>query len=160
MSRQELVDRALALRALKLLVEAEEKRCRAELEIEFTDPGDRKIGKIAGRPVGNVQLINGSSTWAVADYEAWLAWVQKHRPDEIVDVVRPSYTKAVLAKLAKGDALVDGETGELIVPDGIVPKHSDPSIRISPSEDAPGVLLQAMGDAAVLLGFAVAGEIE
>ena len=161
-NREELANRVIALRALRELITAEEASLRVELAEHFTLPGQREVGVINGHPAGNVQLIKGTSSWTIDNYDAWLAWVEKHHPDEIETTkgVRSSFTNAVMAKLRRGDPIVDEATGELIVPDGIAPKSSQPSLRVTPTKDAPVILLQAMGDLAVVLGLAVAGELE
>lgn len=157
-TREELANRALALRALKELVVAEELRVRAEMAEAFTLPGQREVGTINGQKVGAVALINGTSSWVVDDSSAWLRWVEENHPEEIVPTVRASFTAAMIAKLKKGDP--DESTGEVVSPAGIVPKSSPPSLRVTPTKEAPGILLQAMGDAAVILGLAVSGELE
>ncbi len=159
MNREELANRALALRALRELITQAENEVREELAEAFQVPGTREMGQVGGRVIGSVQLIKGTSSWAVADYEAWLRWVKDNNPGELVEVVRPSYTTAMLKKYKDGGAMIDEETGEAIVPDGIVPKSGQPSIRVSASKDAPGIILQAMGDAAVILGLAVPAEL-
>lgn len=157
MSREEVAQRLLVLRALKKAITDAE----AELDTSvFSKPGQREVGDIGGRDLGSVQLIKGVSSWTVADQDAWVRWVQKHRPDEIVPAVRTSYRDAVLADLKAGRTPVDEDTGEILVPDGIAPKSGQPSIRVSPSKDAPQIVIDALGDLAVTLGIAVRGELE
>lgn len=160
MSREELANRALTLRALRELITAEEQNVREQMAQEFRLVGQREVGAIGGKAIGSVQLIKGTSTWTVDDSAAWLSWVEQNHPDEIVPMVRPSFTTAMITKLRNGGAEVDEETGELEVPAGIVPRSSAPSLRVTPTKDAPGILLQAMGEAAVLLGLAVPAELE
>jgi hypothetical protein len=159
-NRQDLTNRALALRALRDLVTAEEAAVRQQLATEFTLPGQREVGHLDGHITGTVQLIKGTSSWVVDDYEAWLQWVIANRPDEVVPSVRPSFTKAILNQLKKDEAPVDHETGELEVPAGILPKSGAPSIRVTPTEDATKILLQLLGDHAVTVGLAEQAELE
>lgn len=161
-TREELAQRVLVLRGLRMLVQAEENAIRAELDAAFHIPGQREPARLLGQDLGSVQLIKGSSSWKVTDPDAWQAWVEAHNPGEIVTTktVRSSYTDAVLAKLKAGGAEIDEETGEAVVPPGIAPTFSAPSIRVSPSKEAPRIVLDALGDAAVLIGLAEHAELE
>lgn len=76
-----------------------------------------------GRVLGTVTLTDGKTGARVTDEAAFTAWVRKHRPDEIVETVRPSYQKAVLAEAKDAGAPVTRD-GELIP--GVEIVHGDP----------------------------------
>lgn len=161
MNREEATTRLLILRGLADLVAAEITRTRQVAAELFTRPGQREVGELHGQPIGNVRLDKGTSTWGVVDPDAFLGWVRANRPDEVVvtERVRPAYQAAVLKHLQVEDALLDRDTGELEVPDGVAPKHGKPTLKVTPVAETNGVVLAALGDAAAVLGLAGPPEL-
>lgn len=79
---------------------------------------------------GTVSVVRPKRVAYIADPDAFLAWVQEHRPDEIVHSVRPSFAEAYLAELGMDSS------GECFDRDGeIVPwaasKMGRPHLRVA-----------------------------
>lgn len=57
-------------------------------------------------PYGPLSVGGGDARIQVADERGFLEWVKENHPEQIMDAVRPAYTKALLAQLAY-DAAAD-----------------------------------------------------
>lgn len=134
---------------------------REAAKAAFVKVGQREIGELDGQDIGSVQLTKARESWVVEDPAAFQAWVEKHHPEHIVTVeqVASSFKDHVIAA-CKGEGMIDQETGELIIPPGIVPKRGQPILTVTPSKDAERIILRALGDAAVTLGLAERAELE
>lgn len=108
---------AVQLAVIKEVI-ARAKQAELDLKGVFLDelePGDAKQATLEdGVKLGRVSYVGGHSTPEVVDERALVKWVSRHRPDEIVKSVRPSYLASLKAS-AK-------EHGVPVTPDGeIVP---------------------------------------
>lgn len=126
-----LAARAAVLAAVKARVDAESSAARTALEdalrearkrhgtraVEVTVPDELAPD---GAAVASTVTFNrdGKPTVIVApgQMEAAIEWVAERFPDQIEEVIRPAYLKALLSGLkpAGGRDVVDGKTGELI----------------------------------------------
>lgn len=161
-TREDITNELLALTGLEKLIQQRKAELRAEAETVFTRAGQREIGVLAGDEIGNVQLCKAEPSWQVWDADAFLRWVKANRPDQIqtVESVYPAFTKQLLDSLKNGEPQIDPETGEYLVPAGIAPRSGKPSLRVTLAKSGPQTVLNALGDAAVVLGLAVPAEIE
>jgi hypothetical protein len=160
-AREEIATQLLTQRVILDLMRAADAETRALAKELFTKVGTREIGSLGDVDLGSVQLTKARESWVVADPDAFQAWVEKHRPDEIVtetrETVRSSFQKAMLDG-AKAGTLYD-ENGEAYVPDGLVPKVGQPILTVKPSDEAKAAVMAALGDAVVPLGLAAGGEL-
>lgn len=161
-AREDIATQLLTQRVILDLMREADGDTRATAKELFTKVGTREIGSLGDVDLGAVQLTKARESWVVTDAVAFQAWVEKHHPDEIVtetrQTVRSSFQKAIIDK-AKAGNLIDEETGEVIVPDGVVPKVGQPILTVKPSNEARAAVLVALGDAVVPLGLAVGGEL-
>lgn len=162
MSDQRLAaTRLIAARILKDLIGEQDTQLRADMQTGMLI-GDRATAVVYdtdGEPVivGHVQLTKGSSstTAAVTDPAALLAWVKEHAPTEIqtVESVRLSFQKALLDHVKADGGWVDAETGVLIEVDGITvsPPSGKPTLVVKPTEVAAEVIKSAWADGRLAL---------
>ena len=160
MDREQWAQRLLVQQVWMNLMSKANRETREAAKAAFTKPGQREIGDLDGHDLGSVQLTKGRESWVVDNPAEFQAWVSEHYPEHIIttESVASSFTSNVLAA-CKGDGFIDRETGEYIVPPGIVPKTGQPTLVVKPSDDAEKVVLDALGDAAVTLGLAEPAEL-
>lgn len=66
-------------------------------------------------PYGPLSVGGGDARIQIADERGFLEWVKENHPEQIMDAVRPAYTKALLAQLREVGAFIilpDGEVAE------------------------------------------------
>jgi hypothetical protein len=96
-----------------------------------------------GTKVGKVYRGGGNSLPVITDPEKFLAWVQEHRPGEVVPSVRESYQKALLEAIKKAGAPVDPETGEAVP--GVEFKESKAFVAVAyaDKQESPELIKEA-----------------
>lgn len=83
-----------------------------------------------GIKFGSVTMVNGSKRPAVVDRAAFLAWVRKAHPEQIVETVDPRYETRLLHAMVAIDNACDPDTGE-VVP-GVEICQGEPYISVRP----------------------------
>lgn len=161
MTREDITTRLLVQKIILNLMQTADAETREEAKRLFTKPGQREVGELAGQDIGSVQLTKAREAWVVADEAAFIGWVARHRPDEIItetrQTVSPAFRKAIL-EAAKSGEVVDSD-GVIEVPAGIIPRKGQPILTVTPAKGVEALVLDALGDAAVTLGLVVRGEI-
>lgn len=103
---------------------------RAELGLR---PGERQPGKVDGVTVGHVWVTDPDSKLVVIDPDRYLAWMAEHDSDSVVtETVRkvdPAVTKRILAD----GGIIDEDTGEITLPDGIIRDDPRPVLQVKPN---------------------------
>jgi hypothetical protein len=135
-------DLALRYALLKVLVaELADAKKVADCEIRDTwRPKDRLSAALPdGTVVAAVTLASGRTTAAVADTDAYEAWVRATHPEQIETVpaterINPEFTARLTSAAKKLGIAVDAETGE-VVP-GITVNEGDPYPMVKLAEDA------------------------
>lgn len=88
--------------------------------------------------LGTVTLAVGRVTAKVTDEQAFLAWVRKNHPGELVETVRDSFRRKVLdeavAKAEAGDPTAVGPDGEVLP--GVEVVHGLPYLACRPTDEA------------------------
>jgi hypothetical protein len=136
---KELTRKVALLTALKDAVEAELDAARAEARdviikareelgvksVEVTIP--------SGEVVATVTVAGGGVAPAVHYEDTFLRWVKENHPTEVVESVRPTFSKALLGRLEPaGDRWVDSATGEVVDGIGGRTKSEYISVRFKP----------------------------
>ena len=159
---REATIRLAALKVLRDKVSAAYDQARHDAR-EALDPGDRKTAYLpSGASIGTVTYTDGKTTAKIIDEAAFLAWVQRNAPDEIVTtkVVRWSYTNAVMSRCVSDDGeAIHGETGEVIPGIGFVTSASYVSARQSDEQLEAFVKAYTAGELATTLGALVATDL-
>lgn len=92
----------------------------------------------SGANLGSVSVAAGRVSVRVVDERAFVAWVAKNHPSELVQVVRESFKEKVLAsakaKAEPGDNTAVGPDGE-VVP-GLEVVHGTPYVTTRPTAEA------------------------
>ncbi|MCW2601832.1 MAG: hypothetical protein JWM02_3661 [Frankiales bacterium] len=154
-----LATRLIALRILKDLVADADTAVREELSALML-PGDRATAAVFEADtdfpvaVGHVlktKGTTGSTTAAVTDIDALLAWCKTHAPTEVqtVELVRPAFQKRLLDAVKADGVWMDTETGECFDVDGITvtpPSSGKPVLQVKPSEGAEALVRSAWRD--------------
>lgn len=96
------------IKAMKDALAVAEKKAKAELQEVIargtayaTVPNLGEVGTV-------VVTADVAGTWQVVNEAAFLAWVKEHRPGAIVESVRESDKKVILAEVEKLGVLPDG----------------------------------------------------
>ena len=139
-----------ALKTLSDRVAAELKAVRLEMQAALEVTGASRVeAKLPdGTKVGTISMSDPKPTAQVTDPDAFLGWVRKHSPANVVTrlvtEVRPAYTSALLAEMtAAGVAEVaDRETG-------VVEEVSGVEIRASRTRSHSARLADGGGEAIV-----------
>lgn len=124
MSLKDDAARAAVLKALLDAVTVEYKQVNARVSAGLLEEKKRTgtsqiAAEIEGTPVASIAWITPEAVPAVADDDAFTAWVAKHHPEQIerqfVTTVRPAFVKALLGEIeAAGRAQwCNKDTGEL-----------------------------------------------
>lgn len=118
--------RLAVLKAIRERIDSVDAVARDEAKEAFV-AGDRVTAALDdGTVVGSVTMTNPRRGWKVADPISFLAWVIENRPSAVVQSVRESDRRAILAAIDK--------TGEL--PDGVVEYEGTPTLSVRPDYDA------------------------
>ncbi|CAM4379435.1 hypothetical protein [Nocardiopsis rhodophaea] len=112
------------------------------------EPGERAHVRVCdgqgGRVrVGTVRVDPAPVSVKVDDEAAFVAWVAERAPGEIVQAVRESYRKRVLALVKEYGQFPDPETGELVDVPGVVREEGDPKVVVNPAQGAAEALAGA-----------------
>jgi hypothetical protein len=149
---------AMAAKLIADVVTAEHKPAKAGLLADMLDGGVERVGVTDddGAKLGAVSLTVRGPAPQVVDDRAFLAWVLKRYPDEIVQAVRASFTEKLLAGAKAVGEPIDPATGELI--DGVDMVAGEPYLTVRPTAEAKermretilasGLLQLTSGDAA------------
>lgn len=136
---KELTRKVALLTALKDAVEAELDAARAEARdviIKAREELGVKSVEVTvpdGEVVATVTVAGGGTAPAVHYDETFLAWVKENHPTEVVEAVRPAFSKALLGRLEQaGDKFVDPNTGEVVAGIGERLKSEYISVRFKP----------------------------
>jgi hypothetical protein len=153
--RKALVQRLLALKAIDDLLVADIRKTRAELATHFTDPGEREVGKLHDQLLGTVSLVNGAETWIVVDEAAFQDWVVQHYGDRaLIKSVDPIIRQVVLEACKQaGGVLIDKETGEIGLPEGVQQRIAAPTLKASTEKHAGWLVWQELDGALTQLGI-------
>lgn len=96
------------IKAMKDSLAVAEKNAKAELQ-EAVARGTAYATVPQLGEVGTVVVTADSQgTWQVVDEGAFVAWVKEHRPSAIIESVRESDKKSILADIEKAGVLPDG----------------------------------------------------
>lgn len=109
-----LAGRQLFIRAVLDDVKAADADTRRRLEpLLAADEG--VAGELPdGTRIGTVKRSKERRTAVVTDEAALLAWVEKHRPDEVMRSVNPAFVAALKATCKRLGEAVDVTTGEIV----------------------------------------------
>lgn len=92
----------------------------------------------SGANLGAVTIAAGRVSVRVVDEQAFVAWVRRNHPSELVQVVRDSFREKVFAsakaKVEPGDSTAVGPDGE-VVP-GLEVVHGTPYVTARPTAEA------------------------
>lgn len=106
------------------------------------EPGEKMKATLpGGMPIGTVQRTEVSNTVTVNPTEL-LAWVRKHRPDQIEEQVSPAYLAHLQEICRKHGVAVDETTGEIIP--GVELREGSSSFRVTPSKEGREYVLQKL----------------
>lgn len=155
MSDRLAATRLIAARVLRDLLAEQDSQLRQDMQAGMV-VGDRATAVVYENDepvvVGHVQLTKGTSTTtaAVTDAEALLAWVKEHAPTEVqtVELVRPSFQKTLLDQVKSVGGWLDPATGELLDVEGVTvtPATPRPTLTVKPTDDAADVVRRAWAD--------------
>ena len=158
---KELTRKVALLTALKDAVEAELDAARAEARdviIKAREELGVKSVEVTvpdGEVVATVTVAGGGTAPAVHYDETFLAWVKENHPTEVVEAVRPAFSKALLGRLEQaGDKFVDPNTGEVVAGIGERLKSEYISVRFKPEGRA--VIAEAWRSSEI--GLLLAGQ--
>jgi hypothetical protein len=158
---KELTRKVALLTALKDAVEAELDAARAEARdviIKAREELGVKSVEVTvpdGEVVATVTVAGGGTAPAVHYDETFLAWVKENHPTEVVEAVRPAFSKALLGRLEQaGDKFVDPNTGEVVAGIGERSKSEYISVRFKPEGRA--VIAEAWRSSEI--GLLLAGQ--
>lgn len=136
---KELTRKVALLTALKDAVEAELDAARAEARAVIIKAREElgvksvEVTTPDGEIVATVTVAGGGIAPAVHYDETFLAWVKENHPTEVVEAVRPAFSKALLGRLEQaGDKFVDPNTGEVVPGIGERSKSEYISVRFKP----------------------------
>lgn len=92
----------------------------------------------SGANLGAVTIAAGRTSVRVVDEQAFVAWVRRNHPSELVQVVRDTFREKVFAsakaKAEPGDSTAVGPDGE-VVP-GLEVVHGTPYVTARPTAEA------------------------
>lgn len=153
-----LATRLVCLRVLKDAVAQADTATRAALQAALL-VGDRATAAVTAEdgqpvPVGTVTATKGaagSTTAAVTDMDALVAWCRKWAPTEIqtVTTVQPAFQRMVLDVMKKSGGWMARDTGEIVPVDGITvtpPTPGAPGLMVKPTDAADAEVRAAWAD--------------
>lgn len=128
--------RLAALKVFEDAVKEEKAGTRTAVLDQLLELGVERLGiKMPdGTPLGTVRVSGGKEAARVVDEQAFMGWVRKNAPQELVEIVRDSYRKAVLKAVLSG--------GE--VPDGVELAQGEPYTTVTLTAGAADVVLAAV----------------
>jgi len=136
---KELTRKVALLTALKDAVESELDAARAEARetiIKAREELGVKSVEVTvpdGEVVATVTVAGGGTSPAVHYEDLYVGWVKENHPTEVVESVRPAFTKSLLGRLeASGDKWVDPNTGEVVGGIGERSRSEYISVRFKP----------------------------
>ena len=150
MSRETKVDlHAIALRAgVFQVVEREAKAAKEEARAELMQAlpfGDTVAGRYGDEIVCKAGWSKGSRRVVVTDERAFLAWVKKNHPTEIVESVNSAYLSSLKQV---GDVLVDKDG---VVADGVEVVTSRPTLSVRSEKGALELVARMVAEGLVSL---------
>lgn len=116
MNLRELALRLAAITVIADAAKEEKDRLRDQFAARLNEVGaDAAKAALEGTEVAKVSLVSPKASATINNDSAFVAFVEKDRPDEIVKTVRESYRKYVLDNISE----IDGEavyhpTGEVL----------------------------------------------
>lgn len=140
MSKQQLIQAAVAATHISRLALTEKKRAVAELN-KVMDAGDQGKAIYDGEDFGTVSVTTGRPRYVVTDPDALVEWLEWNKPEAIKKVPAPWFTAT---------AALDGfikQTGE--IPDGVEVETPAPTVRVSISRRQEEVLRELIAEGAV-----------
>lgn len=106
--------RAVFVRLVLDDAKAVDKACR-DLNEPGMAPNERIPGELPdGATIGAVRRTRPTRKVLITDETALLAWVQEHRPDQIMPAIRPAFLDALRLSCKEHGMPVDKSTGEVI----------------------------------------------
>lgn len=95
-----------------------------------------------GEAVGTVSLSSSEPKAYVDNEGAFLRWVKENAPQEIMDVVRDTYKKVLLERVANmGDVVIDTKTGQIV--EGVAFRDSAPRMTLRFKKDGRAEVAKA-----------------
>lgn len=161
---RQLGRQVMAAKLVTDLVKRHGDQWRQQLQDALTAGGVEtlRVKDDAGANLGTVSITGNRQRKArVVDEAAFLDWVERTRPDEVVHQVRPATRKKLLdaATAAGDDVPVDTTTGEVIP--GVEMADGDPHVTVRPTAFAREQMAAALsGDELVrrAIGAGESGE--
>ncbi len=135
---------AMAAQLLSSVITDEHKPVKAALLADMRDLGVERLRVVGDddADLGTVAVTAGRRGAKVTDERAFLAWVLERHPGEIVQVVRESFTRAVLDRATAAGDPVDPATGEVIP--GVEIAAGDPYLTVRPAAEAKARMRDAV----------------
>lgn len=127
---------AMAAQLLSAVIADEHKPVKVTLLADLLDLGAERIRVTDddGAELGAVVVAAGKPKARVVDERAFLAWVVDRYPAEVVQVVRESFARAVLAAATAAGDPIDARTGEVIP--GVEMSAGEPYLTVRPATHA------------------------
>jgi hypothetical protein len=161
-NRAEATRQVLLLEAARDQLDARAKALReglnADAVAEYEEQGSAQTWRFE---LGTWSQGISKDAPVVEDPRSWVKWVKDRYPAEVVEVVNPSFQKAVLSRLiAVGDEVLEPTTGEIVPGLGVRPGGRPLTMRFKPSGDALAVADQHAAKLVdeVTAGLGIGGE--
>lgn len=137
MEKLTAADKVGRIEGLGLFLEARDSHGLKSTEVRLED----------GTLVANATLPQPKDSIEFVD-DAFLAYVEAERPDEIVKLVNPAFSTAIKRHLTvEGDAVVDTRTGEVVEWARVRPAGQPKNFTITFTRDGRDAIAQAWQDA-------------
>jgi len=143
--------RVMAGKLIADAVREQTEHVRQELLAHMTGSEIRQVGvrDDQGQDLGTVYVGGNRGLKAVVtDEAAFLAWVRRTRPDDVVETVRESTRKALLDAASKAGVAVDTTTGEVIP--GVELVTGDPYLAARPTAYARELMADTLSRSGLL----------
>jgi hypothetical protein len=150
MNRTERLQEVLRLEGLAAAANARAKAYREELSFEARDELAREGSAPTWRipDLATITLAVSKESPYILDEHLFLTWCKQRHPDQVetVEQVRGAFRAHLLVgAIISGDAVVDGDTGEVVTGAAVRPGGVPQSLTIRPSQ-AARVVYAAMGE--------------
>lgn len=117
----------------------------AKTELAALEVGDTVAGKWDGKVIAKATMTKGRERIAVTDEHAFLAWVKRNHPTEVLESVNPAYVRTLKAV----NRVVIDAVGE--VPAGVSVEEGSPYVTVRKDKDAPFIVAQLLSSGALSL---------
>jgi hypothetical protein len=120
---------------------AKARKDEAKAELAGLEPGDGVSARLNGVVIGKATMAAGRQKLTVTDERAFVEWVRRNHPTEIVESVNPAYMKVLEAAAKNLGAVVDDQ-GE-VVP-GVEITCGEAFVSVRKDKDAPFVVAELL----------------